>query len=373
MLSMREVIEEWLIDRENRGAKESTIAQYRYCLDHFTSYLTGILDHEPTLKDVDRAILRGFGPYLRTRSIVSPASPRKKREGALLALSTQASVLRALKSFLTWCSDEEVGYLDAIGWPSGLTPIVPRNPRSLIGGDEVEKLLNAVDRVEAAPAAGLGWAYTARGRAMLAIFLDTGMRVSELANLDFSDYDRRRGRLHVRHSKADHSRYVHLSAEGRLRLDAWTRRPRQHMLERRFYDLMREGLDHWQMDVRVADDPAAGRRPLGPTSDSDREPALFLDKVGKRMTAQGIRLWLRRLQKRAGMPGDYAPHDLRRLYITSAGRSGMALPQLMEAVGHRQLTTTQKYTLHDEEAVRAAMIEHSPLTAATAARRPRRP
>lgn len=50
----------------------------------------------------------------------------------------------------------------------------------------------------------------------------------------------------------------------------------------------------------------------------------------------------------------------------------MPLTQLMDAVGHRQLATTQKYALHDEEAVRVAMIEHSPLAAATRARRGRR-
>lgn len=371
-MTVRDAGEEWLVDRENRGRTASTLEQYRYCLDHFTTYLSGVIDHEPTLADVDRTVLRGFGPYLRGRTIVSPASPRKRLAGASLAISTQASILRAVKGFLAWCGDDDVGYMTAIGWPSGLIPTIPRNPRSLIAGDELEKLLRAVDRTEEAPASGLDWAYTARARAILSTFLDTGMRVSELANLDMADYDRRLGRLHIRHSKADHSRYAHLSPDARLALDAWLRRPRQKMLEGRSYDLWKAGLDQGDLDIRVANDPTAGRRALGPLSDAEIEPAIFLDKIGKRMTAQGVRLWLRRLQKRAGLAGTYSPHDLRRLYITSAARSGMPLTQLMDAVGHRQLATTQKYALHDEEAVRVAMIEHSPLAAATRARRGRR-
>jgi site-specific recombinase XerD len=85
---------------------------------------------------------------------------------------------RALQQFFTWCLDEEE--LDVNPMAKMRPPVVPERPVPVLGEDKARALLKAC--------AGSGFV-PRRDTAIVRLFLDTGMRLSELAKLRVDDVD----------------------------------------------------------------------------------------------------------------------------------------------------------------------------------------
>jgi integrase/recombinase XerD len=90
----------------------------------------------------------------------------------------------------------------------------------------------------------------------------------------------------------------------------------------------------------------AGRPALGPVIRSER---------GQHMTPRSIVNWFHRLYATLELPG-CSSHSGRRTFITQAARmisrSGGSLRDIQEIVGHRDLTTTERYIEGDRAAQR---------------------
>lgn len=84
---------------------------------------------------------------------------------------------RALQQFWTWWSDDE----DAPSPMAGMTPpIIPEAPVPVVGDDELRKLLKVCRGKDFV---------SRRDTAIIMVLLDTGIRLSECANLALSDDD----------------------------------------------------------------------------------------------------------------------------------------------------------------------------------------
>lgn len=92
--------------------------------------------------------------------------------------ATASVRFRALQQLFTWCLDEEE--LDANPMVKMRPPVVPERPVPVLGEDKARALLKAC--------AGSGFV-TRRDTAIVRLFLDTGMRLSELAKLRVDDID----------------------------------------------------------------------------------------------------------------------------------------------------------------------------------------
>lgn len=155
---------------------------------------------------------------------------------------------------------------------------------------------------------------SARDRAVAVVLFYTALRLSELAALDIEDVQMtaRRGRLQVRSGKGDAFREVPLNSACRAALQEW-------LTERR----------------------SAG------------SSALWLSRIGGRMSSRAIDQALRRLAGQAGV--SLSAHTLRHTCVTNLIRSGADVVLVAEIAGHRRLDTVRRYSLPSQADKDAAL------------------
>ncbi len=165
--------------------------------------------------------------------------------------------------------------------------------------EEVERLMEVAD--DHTPQ-GL------RDRAILETLYASGIRVGELVGLDVDDLDLRGGRLHVL-GKGDKERIALIG------------RPAAAALRRYLSD---------------------GRPAL---SRADRPTrALFLNRLGGRLSMRSVDTIVRRAAKAAGIARRVTPHLLRHTFATHLLDGGADLRAVQELLGHESIATTQIYT-----------------------------
>ncbi|MDO8879811.1 MAG: site-specific tyrosine recombinase [Coriobacteriia bacterium] len=178
------------------------------------------------------------------------------------------------------------------------TPKVPRYLPTVAGTELLTRLLDAPD---AATPQGL------RDRAILELLYATGIRVSELTGLDLGDIDLVQGLVTVM-GKGSRERTVPMHPTAIARIRAYL---------------------------------GGGRPLLGRQRVDD---ALFLNRLGTRLTSGGVRRLLDRYLAAVGSAAALTPHDLRHSFATHLLEGGADLRTVQELLGHVALSTTQIYT-----------------------------
>lgn len=139
-----------------------------------------------------------------------------------------------------------------------------------------------------------------RTYAIVELFLQTGLRIGELANLMVSDV--RENELHVAAQEGHIERMVPLNRAGR------------------------EALDNW---IKIK-------------STTAKSQALFITKTGRPLLIRNIRTAIDRYFKVAGIE-DAKVNDLRHTFIAHHLMSGTPITTISKLVGHKRLSTTEKY------------------------------
>ena len=210
--------------------------------------------------------------------------------------ATVSRTLASLKNFYAFLVSME--YLDSS--PVTAQIHVERGEKKLpqiLTGKEVELLL-------AQPACIDPKGY--RDKAMLEVMYATGIRVTELIELDISDVNLDLGIIKCNHSKK--SRVIPLYPAALRSLSVYIREVRMLMLA----------------------DPA--------------EQALFVNVSGARMSRQGFWKILKFYQTKAGIEKDITPHTLRHSFAVHLLENGAYLGSLQELMGHSDISSTQLYT-----------------------------
>jgi site-specific recombinase XerD len=148
---------------------------------------------------------------------------------------------------------------------------------------------------------------TARDRAIVALLLFTGLRLSEAAALQVEDVriSARKGLVVVRSGKGDAYREVELNALVRGMLDEWVEARKE---------IAREG-----------------------------ETSFFVSRTGNALSSRSIDLAVRRVAARTKL--ELSAHVLRHTFVTGLVRAGNDLVLVAELAGHRRLETTRRYSL----------------------------
>lgn len=185
-----------------------------------------------------------------------------------------------------------------------------------------------------------------RDRAIGLLMLYSGVRVEEAEQLDVDDVplSARRGKVIVRAGKGTDGgtyREVPLHRAARAATSAWLEE-RARLLER----------DH---DGQDTEEPT---------------PALFVSRLGGRLSLRSIRTVINQLGVAAGLVHDHGPaagksrvhpHTLRHSFATQLRRRGVDIVTIADLMGHASLDTTRTYA-RSSEADRAKAIEDALIT-----------
>ncbi|GAA4058443.1 integrase/recombinase XerC [Nonomuraea soli] len=231
-----------------------------------------------------------------------------------------AGLSRATLARRTACARSFTAYCYRRGW-------LASDPGLLLGSAKSPRSLPAVLDQEQARAAleprGEGEAVDLRDQAMLELLYATGIRVSELCQLDVDDVDRGRRVIRVL-GKGRKERSVPFGLPALRALDRWC-----------VY-----GRPLWIKERTGA--------------------ALFLGVRGGRIDQGTVRRVVHaRLRQVEGAP-DLSPHGLRHSAATHLLEGGADLRSVQELLGHASLNTTQIYTHVSIERLRAAFRQAHP-------------
>ncbi|MGE5216099.1 MAG: tyrosine recombinase XerC [Chloroflexota bacterium] len=163
-----------------------------------------------------------------------------------------------------------------------------------------------------------------RDRAVLEVFYSTGIRVSELVGLNWADVDFQLGIIRVV-GKGSKERIVPI---GEIALQA-------------LRECGQEQRQKWRLSAR-------GETPV------------FLNNRGQRITTRSVARIVAKHLKQAGIHVKMGPHGLRHSFATHLLNSGADLRAIQELLGHASLSTTQRYTHLNLDALTAVYDKAHP-------------
>jgi len=265
---------------DEKGFSENTVTAYKNDLHQLADF-AGNRNIDSWAK-IDQALLMEYFLKLRERSYAS---------------STLARKVAAIKSF--YSHQISRGQIDTDPTDGLNRPQVQKTPPKAISKSDVEKLLGQVSSNNTPE--------SKRDRAMLELLCATGLRVTEMVSLNIADVNLEVARLRCV-SKGKKERYIDFSSDVADATDDYISNARNTLL----------------------------RKP--------KEPALFLNRRGDRLTRQGFWLILKDYAKKANLGTEITPHTLRHslaMHTLSSGK--MNLKELQEFLGHANLSTTQVY------------------------------
>ena len=212
------------------------------------------------------------------------------------SVATVSRCLASLKNFYTYVVSS--GFLETS--PVSADIKIQRGEKKLpqiLTGDEVELLLNQPGSTDLK---GL------RDKAMLEVMYATGVRVSELLELNADDVNLEGS--YIRCAAAKKTRHVPLYPAALKALKIYL---------------------HEVRDVMLAD-PA--------------ETALFVNVGGSRMSRQGFWKILKHYQSTAKIDKEITPHTLRHSFAAHLLENGADLRAIQNMLGHADISSTQIYT-----------------------------
>ena len=293
--SLESLARGYILNCRTEGKSPKTISGYEMALRNFIWYCKQ--QDFPEVQKLTAVHVRHFLWYLasephRWNSTSPPANKQ-------VTSTTVNGYFRALRTFFNWLEREEL--IIENPFRNLKPPKIDKKVIQALSPTEIERLFKVCSGKSA---------LDVRNRAILSLFLDTGLRVSELANLTLDDVldD---GSILVKHGKGGKQRIVRIGTRAQKSL--WR------------YTLYRQ-------------------------SNSN---CLFINRNGEPLNLLGLKILIRRLGDRAKVK--VHPHKLRHTFAISFLRAGGDVFSLQYLLGHSTLQMTQRYlqSLNADDAANA--------------------
>lgn len=212
-----------------------------------------------------------------------------------IAARTRENQRANLSTFFQWMTDDD---------------IIPKNPisklKSIKYPDEVKLPFSEVE-IDALR----GGCRSLKDRAIVEMLLSTGVRVSELSQMEVQDVNTSDLSVHVIHGKGAKERMTYTTPVSIRHLQAYIK-----------------------------------NRP-------DTGPALFYNNKHERLASGGIGHILKEIAKRAGV-NNVHPHRFRRTFATNLARRGMDIQEIQKLLGHSNINTTMQYVCVDNASIKTS-------------------
>lgn len=291
---MRDYVEQFLnFLTVEKGFSGNTISAYRNDLSQFCHF----------------AEARN-GAALEKSSILEYLLELRSRQYAPSTVARKTAALRSFCHYLTaegQIREDPTEHLDS--------PRVGKPLPKAISTREVDQLLAQARQADTPEAV--------RDAAMLELLYATGMRVSELVNLNVDDLNLTAGYVRC-FGKGSKERIIPINGPAVGAIEKYLSSARNVLV----------------------------RRP--------DQRALFLNHRGDRLTRQGFWLIIKTYARKAGIVSDITPHTLRHSFATHLLSRGADLRSVQELLGHANISTTQIYTHLDSARLRKVYDEAHP-------------
>ncbi len=270
-----------------KNASPHTITSYQNDLNAFLEFLASQSDTEPEKINIDSVNRLSIRLWLGELS----------DEG--LAKSSISRKVAAIRSFFKYCFKR--GYVDKN--PAHLL-VVPKKDKTLpktVNHADIERMMNSINTE------------SPRGRqdlALLELFYSTGIRLSELINLNIQQIDFKNQQVNVT-GKGNKQRIVPLGEKAIKAL-------REHLETK--------------------------EKLFGSKTDIDATKAVFLAAHGQRMYARNAQRIVEKHLTKHSEVTQKSPHVLRHSFATHMLDNGADIRIIKEFLGHANLAATQIYT-----------------------------
>lgn len=256
----------------------NTVESYKRDVTQYISYLdgTGVTDISSTTKTTVLSYLL----YLQ-------------KEGR--ASSTVSRTLASLRSYYLFMMQN--GVVKSNPTSNLEAPHVEKKIPKILSGEEVELLLEQPKNCDNK---GI------RDKAMLELLYATGIRVSELINLDVSDVNVPMSFVRCKGGKKE--RIIPMGHQAKDALENYINNVRKYMVK------------------------------------DENETALFVNCIGARLSRQGFWKLIKYYQHIAGVETDITPHTLRHSFAAHLLENGADLHSIQEMMGHADISSTQVYS-----------------------------
>lgn len=294
MDALRETIVKYIADLKQQSVSDNTVISYERDLKRLADFfvMQGITDW----RFVSRTQLEA---YLRQME------NEKKRP------STRSRAIASMKAFFR--------YLEQSGE-------IEKNPAAQIKSPKIEKaipyILTPEETVQLLMQPGGTSAKSVRDRAMLELLYATGIRVSELLQLETADVNLTMDYILCRHG-------------GRERVVPFGRAAKKSLQE--YLDAARPALVK-QTETSL----------------------LFTNLSGRKMSRQGFWKLIKQYALEAGIKGEITPHTLRHSFAAHLVNNGADLYAVQEMMGYADLSAAQVYAKIRHASVREVYKKSHP-------------
>ena len=265
-----------------KGDSKATINTYLSDLKRFEKFTNICKIEELSKKTLDDFIL-----YL---------SKQNKKE------STIIREVNTIKSFYVYLNHMKLINVSLIGF---YLPKLSRKLPQVLNYDQIESLLNAPD---------ISKKLELRDKAMLELMYSSGLRVSELVNLE-------KGNINLS------EKYLKIVGKGN----------KQRVVPLGDYAI--SFLIKYVLEVRNK-------------SKFKNSKYLFLNQKGLPLSRQYFFNQVKKYASRAGIPINISPHTLRHCFATHLLENGANLKEVQSLLGHSKIETTQIYTHVSKKKIR---------------------
>ena len=271
---------------DERHRSRNTVESYKRDILHYITYLK---EHDNT--DITAATAQTVTAYLDALRSTGKAA------------STISRAAASLKSFYSFIM--RTGTIKENPTASVEAPKPEKKLPHILSGEEVERLL-------AAPL--LDDYKGVRDKAMLELLYATGIRVSELINLNLNDVNIPMSFIRCRGARKE--RIIPIGHTAVEAVSSYIDNARLHLVR------------------------SAG------------ETALFVNIAGVRLSRQGFWKIIKHYGKEAKIHSDITPHTLRHSFAAHLVRNGADLESIKEMMGHADISSTQVYSMIPDEHLR---------------------